>query len=267
MKMSKLLGWTAAVSMLVLAGPAMADNEPGSVTNYKSKVAGAITVWAAQMDQDERNLHKIAEEWHAIKDNMSKVVATIQHLEKEKQGLETARSALEKKRDDLQKDAAKQVANPVNKGADIVLIRQTTEEIKKKIGEIVHKVEEIKKASEEEKKIGELLAKKKPELAAVEKIAEGHNGAIAAIKLIASPADAKALEKDTKGSYRAEWGPVLQKWIEQQIDAKRQEWSAIGTSARVEWSQSSFASKAGPNVSVTLRMPDVEAKTVSLHMR
>jgi len=266
------LGWGVIFTTLATIGSAIAqDREPGAVTHYKDAVSKQIAHWARNMEEDNRDLQKVAGDWRAQREILDKAIATRLGLEKAKQDLENSKQELEKKLDDLKKDYEAQV-DPVKKGADLVVIGQITEEIKKKTTEISKKADEIKKAADDEKKADADVAKKKPDVASVVKTIGIHKGDIDAVVGIPSPVkeDEKGvLAKDTKGNYRVEWGPRLAQFILEQINTRKQNWTELGVTATVEWPQSAFANKSSPKLTVSLKLPDVDAKPAvsTLHMR
>jgi hypothetical protein len=57
--------------------------------------------------------------------------------------------------------------------------------------------------------------------------------------------------------------------MEGQLNAKKQKWKEISANVKVSWTQSALEKKMGPVVTVTLKLPDVNAKPArgALNMR
>lgn len=256
----KSLAWAVAVTLLALTG-ATADEEPGAITNYKKAVSDAIIAWDANMDRHQFTLHSAAEDWHQARGALARANRTREDLERDRQKLESDRKALEKKLEELQKDLPKQSGKAVD-------INKIKEEIKRKTDEINGKTAEIKKVDEFKKKVEDALPGLKQKVADLEADIAPLKVVIENIAVIPSPAsDAKALEKDTYGQYRVEWGPELQRWIQAQINAKTQKWTAAPVAVTIDWPQAKFERKAGPSVIATIKMPTLEARPSGDPMR
>ena len=263
-----------AIATLAAAAPAFAG-EPSSIGAYKAEVVKLVNKWAGAMDlyvPHWTDLLKKGKEQVLAEvkpgESRRKYQGKVDDLERDKQQLELRNKQLHEGLEETKKQANNSKAGLKSRGEAVQRGFQIADDIKEIEKQIVKNAGDMQLAQADLKTAKELDDLLIREIKDIEnQWADTKAGLLTVSQVLRqdllslqSPAkkDLKnVLDKDPATKrFRVEWGPLLAKFINEQIKSKAKTGLA-DVSIRANWSQDAFALGASPNIEVTVSTPNL----------